>query len=97
MSSYACSIYGIDTVLFGKVCPPDSYTANFAGFARIYISGLHIYVTKIESELLFAEKHLKLTVEAKDKEIELLQERLEDKDAVIALLTPQNPNESYTV
>jgi hypothetical protein len=112
------SDFGIDAVLFNRVCP-GRYRDNAEGYARIYISGLHRYVTKLESELLvantqlkrdveakaketeselsFAKKHLKLTVEAKDKEIELLQARLEDKDAVIGLLTPQNPKEPYTV
>ena len=78
MSNIACSEYGIDSALYHKVCPRPA-KASAAGFARIYISGLHRYVSKLEA-----------TLESKNTEIKLLKQRIEDKDAIIKLQTPNS-------
>lgn len=81
MSDNACSTYGINKRLFQRVCP-GKHCANAAGFARIYISGLHGLVSKQDARLdMYTEK------------VKMLKEQLKMKDEMIALLK-QRPTPS---
>lgn len=77
--------YDIDRKLYRKLCDPDIVT-NPPAFARIYINGLHRYVTKLETQVNGNGKEIKLLQDT----ITLLQNTIRDKDEIITFLKHSN-------
>lgn len=79
MSEIACSEYGIDRRLYNRVCGKGQQRANSAGFARMYISGLHRLVSVQDTKL-----------ENYKERLNMYREQLKMKDDMIELLKNQN-------
>lgn len=83
MSQVACAEYGIDKQLYDRVCAKGPQRANAAGFARMYISGLHRLVSAQDAKLENYKERLKMyreQLKMKDDMIELLKQSHQQKN-----------------
>jgi len=74
MSDFACAHYGINDILYNRVCP-GTHRATAEGFARRHIAGLQKLVGELDAKL-----------ESEKEKNKMLLERLKEKDEIIQLL-----------